>query len=186
MRGRLGFTLIELLVVITIIASLAVLVFPQFGTFNKSSDLQNAAATLQTALRNAQNNATSGIVCWISTSAASSWNIKFDVSSYSLEATCVGSIGAGTPTPPAMAKYNLPKGVSISGIQFNGCSFPVLATDQPKVIFANISGAISFESGSSDCPVGFSTTKMTVILSSSSGQKSVIIEKGGSIYVSSE
>lgn len=187
-----GFTLIELLVVIAIIVGLSGILLPQFSAFNKTSDLQSAAAGLQTAFRNTQSNAVSGVGCSASVSA-SSWYLKFDTSgarSYRMETTCIGptpGVGTPTPTPPVTTTFKFPAAVIVESIRLNSCSTVELKDSEPQVNFANISGGVSFISGSAGCPVISATSQMTVTLKSvsNSEQKSVIIEKGGSIYVKS-
>lgn len=193
-REPKGFTLIELLVVITIIASLVGVFAPKFITYSKYQDLQGAAANLQTNIRTAQNNASSGLRCTGNT-VASSWYLYFFGSdAYRLETTCAGPApGAGTPTPtpPVSTVYKFPAGVSIDFIELNSCPGIDLKNSDLKVIFSNISGVLKFEVSGANVGCGSSSYAKTLAirlksLSDPGNPISVIIEKGGSVYVKSD
>lgn len=189
-----GFTLIELLIVIAIMATLVGVFVPRFLTYSKYQDLQDAVADLQTNIRSAQNNATSGFKCTGNT-AADNWYLYFSGSdTYRVETICAGptpEAGTPTPTPPVSTVYKFPAGVSIDLIELDSCTGIDLKDSGLKVVFSSISGAVKFEvSGvNTECGSSSYAKTLTVKLKSSSdpdNPKSVIIEKGGSVYVKPE
>ena len=186
-----GFTLIELLVVMAIMATLVVVVMPQFISFNQSQGLQNAAATLQTSLRTAQNNATSGALgnqCSPAGSAAK-WLVEFiSVNSYRISSICLSEI-TPTPSPVFVNDILLPQDVTINSITFisgsDQCVIDNISnfTFAPAVSFDNISGGVTFDDRNNGCPVTSSTGEMIITLQSNSNSAEVKIEKGGAITV---
>lgn len=187
-----GFTLIELLVVIGIIAAMVALLLPQLSGFNRSQNLKSAALGLQTALRQTQNNAISGVKCNSSTASAN-WYLKFiDSTHYKVETTCTGSgVGAGTPTPtpPISTTFTLPSNVNISSVKFDACSGNLSPITNSGVSFTNIAGLISFLSGDAGCMDNNFTKKIIITLqltSDASQTTQVTVEKGGSIYLNNQ
>lgn len=183
-RSAPGFTLVEILVVISIMVILVILVLPQFKDFNKSQNLKEGVEQLQSNLRIAQNNATSGVQCNSSTQA-SNWYIKFiDNSSYVFENTCPGMGYTFSKT------YTLPSGVTIGDIKVESPDDPVTYSctivdpynPLVQIEFGNISGVVNFISDNS-CTV-LANYNLKVKLSNNTGNASVVVEKGGAIYVS--
>ncbi|RJP46339.1 MAG: type II secretion system protein, partial [Armatimonadetes bacterium] len=114
MKIKSGFTLIELMVVVAILATLTVVLVPQFNNFKKTQDLADAASELQTVLRLAQSNAVSSVNC-NNGDRAKNWEVGFTggsdvVHSYQLKATCQFTVEAltPTPTPVSVKQYILP------------------------------------------------------------------------------
>lgn len=81
-RSRRGYTLIELLVVISIISILAVLGFVNFKNFATDQVTVKAQGQVQTLLRLAQSNATSGTLC--GTSGGLPWSLIFNATNIGL------------------------------------------------------------------------------------------------------
>lgn len=75
-----GYTLVELLIVIAIISILGVVVFINARTFAQDQVLNRSLGEVQSALRLAQTNATSGLVCIDSENVAQGgvwWSVQF-------------------------------------------------------------------------------------------------------------
>lgn len=189
MQKSYGFTLVELLVAVAIIGIITVAILPQFSTFNKGQTLQNEAARLQTALRVAQNNATSGLKC-NTTTGALSWKVYLSTYTYTTSSICGGTI---SPTPTGTStSYTFP-GITLSKIVISSITFDTCANNViyqgASVVFSNISGQVSFETVG--CPANSlaSASKMTITLRSTDTNpytyKDVVIERGGGIYVKS-
>lgn len=179
-----GFTLIELLVVIAIMATLVVVLLPQLNKFNRSQTLQTAAAKLQSDFRAAQNNASSGVECRPSVKASDWHLLVVNSSGYKVEPTCTGA----TPITHA-----LPTGVKIYSVKLNTCS-EITATGNGSnlanfgVIYKNISAGVTFQSADLGCPISSATNQLILKLildDDVSKYMKVIVEKGGSVYLSS-
>ena len=189
-----GFTLVELLVVVAIISGLAGFFVPKFINYSEFRELQNAASDLQSAVRLAQNNAQTGVVC-LGGISAKNWYLYFSgADTYRLETVCIGptpEAGTPTPTPPVSTLYKFPAGVSIDIIELNSCAGIDLKDPGLKVIFSNISGVLSFEVEGTNAGCGSSSFAKTLTvrlksLSDPDNPLSVIIEKGGSVYVKAD
>lgn len=185
MRGE-GFTLVELLVVVAIMATLVAIMVPKFTGFNRLETLQNTAADLQTILRSAQNDATSGAVKCTPSTPAARWILEFTSStSYQIGGECASS-SLPLPTPIMSGNHLLPSDVEISNVRLGDCDID--PTENPEVSFDNISGETGFDRGSDTCPTVSRATQMVITLQSvsdSSKTVDVVVEKGGSIYVKS-
>ncbi|MCL4367052.1 type II secretion system GspH family protein [Patescibacteria group bacterium] len=194
----IGFTLIELLVVVSIMASIAVILIPQYTVFNNTQDLYNTSTQLQTALRTAQNNAASGVVCdptyegGFSADAknkASSWDVVLSVTggtppSYSFQVVpeCANTTNPPLPTPQPLAAYAFPTSINVLNVT---CSNSVLTYDQPindfKIQYSNITADAVIGCGS---PTTYDWTKATIKLGQTHGAgytACVIVDKGGGI-----
>lgn len=175
-RSCQAFSLIELIVVVGIIAGLTGFIIPRFSIFTRQQTLQSETLRLQSALKNIQSNAISGVVCSSNSNPAKEWNLIFakDATSkifYKTEPDCSGS--ASTPT----ATFKLPDEIIIDNI--SSC------LDNPiegrKISFANISGKVNFNS-----PLGCAEPQSLIITLKSvktAVTSQVIIDKGGSIKV---
>lgn len=187
MKNCRGYTLLEVLVVVMMMAVFMVLAIPQFGKFNSSQVLQNTALEFQTALRAAQTNAGNGVKCNYPAAAPSSqWHLSFlDQKRYKVEASCIGA-GSGASTV-----YSLPSGVSFSGVAIEGCTEEKSSFSGYGVTFNNITAAVTYNVPNlSVCTsLALTNAKRTVITlwldDNHSLIKRIIVEKSGSIYLSS-
>lgn len=170
-----GFTLLEILAVVAIMATLVVVIVPQLTSFNKSQALDQGANQLQTALRTVQNNAQTGVVCTNNTDRASGWHLQFvDNSSYIIEPSCP----APTPVPTTVS---LPANVVIQSIMVDTCT----ANTNSSIQFSNVVGIVDFVN--TGCNI-VANSKMIISLqlgTDTSRSVKVIMDKGGSVYVSS-
>lgn len=179
-----GFTLIELLVVIAIMGSLIVILLPQLNNFYRQQVLRDAASALQSVLKTAQNNASSGVKCNSVGASAKFWKISFgaDKKSYMLQSEC-DSGGVGVTR-----NYQLPQGVTIKEVRLDSCTASISPNDA-QIEFANISANINFKSTDTGCPITFNTGKMKIKLqlqeTSLQATIEVVVDKGGSIYLGS-
>lgn len=186
METKRGFTLVELLVTIAIIGGLIIVLLPQINTFQRRQILGDSVAGLQSTLRSAQNNASSGVKCDSSGKVVKFWKVGFGTSSYTVESKCEDGSTGTTKT------YRLPEGISVEGATlFTNSSTCGISPSEAQVIFDNISANVGLISQDSGCPVSSNTAKMAVRLKevnscvtevNSCVTMEVIIEKGGNIY----
>lgn len=181
-----GFTFVELLVVISIMAVMAVVSFARFATLKEEQTLKVAVNQLQSFVRTAQTNATTGVKCSnVSTDVSGTWFVEFrdsknvDLGCYILE-----------PDSPTLKKTltfenNQPSLDSITGITgSNNCStsFPGFVI---RVSFAPLNGKITFTdknpAASSSCLD--ENSDLSINLKKASNIKSLIISRGGSIEI---
>lgn len=131
---KLGFTLVELLVVITIMAIVGVFAFANLRSFGEDKKLQNSAVDLQSLLKVAQTNATTGLKC--GTTASAIWLVEFK-DAVTLDLKC--------QVPPAAA-------VIIKSLTLKGAEIQTIQTAKScqvqlplRVIYNNIFGYATFE-----------------------------------------
>lgn len=180
-----GFTLIELLVVIAILALIVVFAIPNLRSIKEDQNLLNSAAELQSVIRSAQNNATSGVKCGpanpegVYSSPASDWHLSFTASNppkFKTEPRCSDSAISSNPS----TQYSQSQNLRI--IDINGCGEPSIALPV-TVSFANITGKATFNFSSSCIP---STTDQMVIKLRSEVTRTVSeihIEPNGRVYI---
>lgn len=184
-RSCKGFTLIELMIVIAVIAILVVIAVPNYNDYNNNQKLAEATNQLQTVLREAQNNAQTGKVCSV-TSKATDWHADFtvDAVNYSFAPTCEsGSVAA--------KQTDLVSGLSISkvavvtkpvGLPATECALSTNTTGEVK--FNNISSSVSFSAPG--CPDNTNASLEITLSLISGNSRTVVIEKGGGIYVKNQ
>lgn len=154
-----GFTLVELLVVIAIMAITGMYVLSNYGSFGQDRNLKNAALDIQSLLRQAQVNSTSGLKC--QDQASSGWLVAFSTST-AMDLKCDNSSGRSNP----LKTLGLPTNISVQVI--SGVCTPTYAK------FTPLYGTMT-----SDC-----TNAITITLTNSSSghTKSLTVEQGGRIY----
>lgn len=175
-----GFTLIELLVVIAIMAILTIIAVPSYNDYSRNQKLNDAASQLQSVLRQAQNNAQTGTVCQITggTSKAVYWYVDLNSapgsnSAYSLSPKCESG-------SQSSQQINLPLDVTISNLNLplTNCS-----SSNTWVQFINISSEVKFYDRGGMCPDTTNARLEITLLVGSSNTRTVVVEKGGGIYV---
>lgn len=189
-----GFTLIELIVAMAIMAGLTAVMLPQMSRFRTQKALPDAAEQVQTAIRLAQSNATSGTICK-GRKASGEWHFELKgKNSYTIDSTC-SDYDPATPTPSPEPTI-LPANVSIVGV--NICSpYPPTGSIADYsgfgVSFKSIDGTVSFlQPDGTSCPTTDAlnaAVKMTITLqlgTNASDQSKIVVEKGGAVYVSSK
>lgn len=155
-----GFTLIELLVVIAVMAVVSIVIIANFGSFGQDKALESATLDIQSMLRSAQTNATTNLKC--NSQSSLSWMVEVS-NKLTINLKCQNS--SGTTTIKTMALTN---NIEISSI--GTCISPV------SFNFAPLSGAFS-----SSCDPN--SNQIVVKNTKTGGIKTLIVEKGGRIYV---
>lgn len=176
MRGSVsfGFTLIELLVVIGVIALVTIIAIPNIQNIRNEQNLSAAVSELQSKIRIAQNNATSGVKCTQTGQPPASWYFATDATNPTTKYVIAGAGCSNQIITTDLSAF----GVVMDKI--NDCS----PTSGFGVSFANISGAVSFTSPSG-CT---NSTSMMIQLRTNSGScpincKSAVIDSAGKVYV---
>lgn len=110
-KTALGFTLVELLVVITIMAIVGAYAFSNFGSFGEDQKLKSAAQDIQSLLRQAQTNASTGVQC-----SNGSWQVEF------ANTTTVNLKCSALPTPVKV--LHLDSNISLPSVIGTGWGCP--------------------------------------------------------------
>lgn len=169
-----GYTLIELLVVISIIAIMAVVGFVNFKNFSASKVTEKAVGQVQTLLRLAQSNASSGTVC--GSVGGVTWSLILKADKKNIDLVC-GALDA----PQLQKTYTL-ENAEIDSIK---CSTTAAAFNPPLTIsYAHLSGKMAFSS-TEGC-VGSAADLIITLknkINPSAAQKTLTISKGGAIDV---
>lgn len=126
-QRRSGFSLIELLVVIALFAMTTILVTTSYIGFEAREKVKNGALQLKSDLRYVQNKSQTGdkgvggAVCAIG-NTLSGWfiDISDGATSYSAKGNCTTLSGTYADNVFDSKVINLPTGVSISSIKYNG------------------------------------------------------------------
>lgn len=147
--GQSGFTIVEFLVVFSISAILIAVALPALNTFNTNQVLKATAQELKTNLRQAQNNALSGVKnCAIlpitnSNSTLIGWYIRFDTSNpNNITYTIAHHCSYGT------AEQNDP--FSPRTYQLKGVSQLILSPADAVILFKPVARGVSFYSNFTD------------------------------------
>ncbi len=172
-----AFTLIELLVVITVMAITGIFTLANYRFFGEDQNLKNAALDIQSFLRLAQTNATSGIKCqgqgqlgWL---VAYTGNTGFDLK-------CRNSAGISSSVK-TLSLAGGSNNISIDSVKAGESVCPVNTT----FTFAPLTGIMSSSCGLSPGSLITITLKNSKISSNCSDLskcKTVLIERGGRIY----
>lgn len=156
--ARRGFTLIEFLVVIAIMGIVGAFTLANYRSFGEDRNLKNAALDVQSFLRFAQSNATSGSKC--QNQGTLSWIVAF-TNNTTLDLKCQNSSGTSSGLKP----LSLPAGITY--ITTTG------TCTSTSVTFAPLSGTMTTTCG----------LNVTVTLTDKkNNKKQVIIDQGGRIY----
>ncbi len=180
-----AFTIIELMVVISIMAILSVVVFVNLRSFGEDANLKNVAFDVQSYIRLAQTNATSGVRC--GGHGGASWSIVISGRN---------TVNLVCETQDAYVRtWTIHSPALISSICGSGgcasCPSSFTAGDAViskliKVTFSYLEGKVSFEDEDSTQQCFLQTSDMVINLikkSESEDTKSVTINKGGSIDI---
>lgn len=180
--SALGYTLIELLVVISIISLLSVVGFVNFSNFSSDQTTIKAAGQLQTLLRQAQSNASSGVTCLDSTNKAQggvTWSTTLRADGIDLSCDKNTSVVKSlTLENASIYKIQCSPSTTDSDCQPSGAAF-----DPPlKVNFSPIFGKTTFSDNDNNCLVNAQTIKI-ILRNANNSYKCLTISKGGGIDV---
>ena len=165
--------MIELLVVISIIGILSIVVFVNFNNFSQDQVLVRALLQVQNALRFAQTNATTGVLC--GSSGGSSWSAEFESDKTTINILCEKS----TASQKTFSLEN----VEIDQVQASSCTS---ASPLPlKITYSPVTGKVDFgKMGDDICLTTNSSTLTLTIKNLKNGNtKNLTISKGGAVDV---
>ncbi len=177
LRKSLGFTLIELLVVIAITAILGTAGFANYLAFSSSQILNDGVSKVQSLLRIAQTNATSGqkynnIPC-------QSWQVRFNTDQNTVSLFCNDVVVSEKTITlaPNMTINSILTPPSIA------CPFPA---NTATVAYGTIYGQVSFIMKDADelvCTAGIESFKIKIEYSKDTTiiSKTITVAKGGQI-----
>lgn len=168
-----GYTLVELLVVISIMSMLAVVGFVNFRGISSDQVTIKAVGQIQTLLRLAQSNATSGTLC--GSSGGVPWSLVFNS----------GNVGLACGSPSTIQKtYILENAQIYSLISSNSCTVN-LATTQFYVAYSTGVGilTVSYSGATDNCKASDNWTFTIRNAQDTTKTKTLILSKGGTINV---
>lgn len=184
-----GYTLVELLVVVAIIAIISTVVFANYRDFSKDQILVKATGQIQSLLRLAQTNASSGLKCGADT--ATEWYVKFDPDKNHIRLFCQNSAGQVEITSKIITlDTDVANGVSVNEITFDaGSGCPSFSSANSfTVSYKPVFGQISFvlgRGGVTECVVNSVAQKASVKIkytkNSVDNFKTFNINRGGAI-----
>ncbi len=203
-----GFTLIELLVVIAIMAVVGTFTIANYRSFGEDQDLKSASLDIQSQIRTAQTNATTGKKCIPRNdpiSPAIEWSNDFfkqdDGDKIRLTCTYKNASGSLIGGYWGAQKYlTLPANIKLVSVDIDGClnTFSVVPHNEHTgrgsyagIVFKPISGNITFysypsgsvDSGNNCNEESRKTFKVNLKNTKTNSTKQVIIDKGGRVYV---
>ena len=168
-----GFTLVEILVVLAIMGLVGITTFISVGTFREDENLKSVTSDLQSYLRLAQANATTGVKC--GTTGGVSWSIVI-TDRTSIKLTCQAQeIRAWTIKYPAQID-------SIEGSGTLSCSSVI--SNPVTVTFSYLNGQAAFSDPQNKCLS--ESTGIQIKVRKKTGStvlKTVTVSKGGAIDV---
>mgnify|MGYP001570393819 CR=1 FL=1 len=168
MSARLGFTLIELLVVIAIMAITGIFTLANFRSFGAEQNFKSAALDVQSLLRLAQTNATSGVKCQSSDTNALGWRVEYTPST-TFNLQCQNSSGWSS----SVKQLDISNRATVSSIAVGNCN--------PTYInFAPLYGSVTSGNNSANCP----NTTITITLQDTKGTntRQLKVAPGGNIH----
>jgi len=208
LMSKNGFTLIELLVVIAIMAVVGTFAIANYRSFGEDKELENAALDIQSQIRTAQTNASTGKKCIPRNdpiSPAIDWSNGFfrHDDGDKIRLTCSYKNGSGSLIGGywgAQKYLVLPANIKLISLDIDSClnTFSVFPHNEhtgqgsyAEIIFKPISGNItyySYPNGSADSGTNCNeesrkTFKVNLKNTKTNSTKQVILEKGGRVYV---
>lgn len=167
-----GYTLVELLVVMTILSLIGLTSFINLGNFREDKLLDTSLTNLQSLIRTAQSNASTGVLC--SGVGGAIWSIEFIKDSKTINLKCQASSQTATVSIPATSLVGDVQVKSISS--GSSCS-----SDTVTVNFLPVSGGTTFTDLINTCIGPSQSLTVTLYLSGKIETRTVTINKGGSI-----
>ncbi|MDP3973849.1 MAG: prepilin-type N-terminal cleavage/methylation domain-containing protein [Candidatus Daviesbacteria bacterium] len=174
-----GYTLIELMVGVSILAIFSVVALLQFRTFGEDKILTSAANDVQSFIRTAQTNASTGVLC--TGNGGASWSVVINTNQINMDHLCSYGDPPVTFTPPNNLK--LPPNIIINSMVSPFCQsvYPQMG-GALTLIYAPITGGVTFETQEQCIKDGVNLT-ITLVNTKTSTSKDVIIDKGGAVDV---
>ncbi len=169
-----GFTLIELLIVISIIAFLGVVAFVNFKDLTQDQVINKAIGEIQTALRLAQSNATTSLLC--RGQASVDWMVR--INSDNVELFCGDSI-----SPPIQTSAL--QSVVVNPVEGSACTSGSTHSLPLTITYSRLSGSVKIDA-LDNCIDNSSTVKVKVSNTKegyTDNNKTFTISKGGAINV---
>lgn len=180
-RKSLGFTLIELLVVIAITAILGTAGFANYSAFSSSQILNDGVSKVQSLLRIAQTNATSGQTYTTSgqTYNCQSWQVRFHTDKRTVSLLCDDVVVSEKTI--ALAP-NMTINLTLISISPSTTCSSNIAT----VVYGIIYGQVSFimkDASGSECSAAKESFKVEIKYSKDTTiiSKTITVTKGGQI-----
>lgn len=168
-----GYTLVELLVVMTIMSLIGLTAFINLGNFREDKLLDSSLTNLQSVIRAAQSNASTGVFC--SGVGGATWSIEFK-DSKTINLKCQAASQQDAVNVSITTLGGDVQIQSISGDSGCNSSFPA---NSVTVKFLPVAGGVTFTDLTSTC-IGVSKS-VTATLSGKAGTRTVSINKGGSV-----
>lgn len=206
MSSARGFTLIELLVVIVIMSILGTFAIANYRSFGQDKELESIALDIQSLVRVAQTNATTGKKCIPRidpASPAKAWSNDFfrqeDGDKITLACSYVNASGSEIGGYWGVQKYLiLPSNISLVSVDIDSCNNTLSNGffnehsghgSSAGIVFKPTLGNMTFYSyfvGSIDynqkCPDG-NIFRVNLKNTKTNSTKQVVIDKGGRVYV---
>ncbi|QQG43266.1 MAG: type II secretion system protein [Candidatus Daviesbacteria bacterium] len=168
-----GYTLVELLVVMTILSLIGLTSFINLGNFREDKLLDTSLTNLQSLIRKAQSDASTGLRC--SGVGGATWSVEFK-DRKSINLNCKAASQQNATTVSVLSLGGDIQIQSISGDSGCQSSFPA---NSVTVNLLPVAAGMTFIDPTASC---ISTSKtLNITLSGKTGTRTVNINKGGSI-----